>query len=83
MIEENIKYKKRRDVRGKGKWNLNTPDYHVDGPDKDTIIELQNGGLDDVESFNCSMYNFGEMDDLPNSDRDMIATNQTCREYRH
>lgn len=82
MIVENIKNEKIKNVRGKGHWSENTPDYHIDGLADDTIIELQNGGLDDIEEFNCSMYNFGDMDDLPDSDREMIAGNQTCKEYR-
>lgn len=82
MIETNIKHKKIKKIRNRGSWNQNTPDYHITGLEQNTLIALQNGGLDDMEEFNCSMYNFAEMDDLPNSDRSMIASNQTCREYR-
>lgn len=82
MIEENLKNEKVKKIYAKGKWWDNFPDYHVDGIGEDTLVELQNGGLDDVEEFNCSMYNFGDMDDLPDSDREMIASNQTCKEYR-
>ena len=61
--------------------NSNYPDFHILGLDEDTLIDLQNGGLDDIESFNCSMYDYGQMDDLPDSDKAMIRSNQTCKEY--
>lgn len=83
MIEEKLKNQKVKNIRGKGNWDRNTPDFHIDGLADDTLIDLQNGGLDDIDTFNCDMYNFGDMDDLPGSDRAMIAPNQTCREYRH
>lgn len=83
MLTENLKHKKIKDVRNNHRWAERTPDFHVDGLEEATLVELMNGGLDDVQSFNCSMYNFGDMDDLPDSDRDMIADAQTCKEYRH
>ena len=61
----------------------NYPDFHVLGLDEDILIDLQNGGLDDVNEFNCDMYYFGSMDDLPNSDKAMIAKNRICKEYRN
>lgn len=62
--------------------NKNYPDFHVLGIDDDTLIDLKNGGLDDIEEFNCSMYNFGDMDDLPDSDKQMISSDKICKEYR-
>lgn len=56
--------------------------FHVLGLEEDTLIDLQNGILDDIEEFNCSMYNFGDMDDLPDSDRAMIESNKTCKDYQ-
>ena len=32
--------------------------------------------------FLSSMYNFGDMDDLPDSDKAMIPSNFVCKEYR-
>lgn len=82
MLTEKLNNIKTKNVPNSKLLDKDYPDFHVDGIDSDTIIELQNGGLDDIEEFNCSMYNYGDMDDLPNSDRDMIPNNQTCREYR-
>ncbi|MBQ8870833.1 MAG: hypothetical protein IJ019_05605 [Alphaproteobacteria bacterium] len=65
------------------KKSKNYPDFHILGIDDDTIIDLQNGGLDDIESFNCSMYNFGDMDDLPDSDKQMISSDKICKEYKN
>ena len=70
-----MKYKM---LRGRKKY----PDFHIVGLEEDTLIDLQNGGLDDIEEFNCSMYNFGNMDDLPDSDKAMIPSNRICKEYR-
>lgn len=64
------------------KKNKNYPDYHIVGIEDDAIIDLQNGGLDDIAEFNCDMYNFGDMDDLPDSDKAMIPSNFVCKEYR-
>ena len=72
MKHKNIK--KRRGIYQSG--------FHVLGLDDVKIIDLQNGGLDDVNEFNCDMYNFGEMDDLPDSDRAMIGREKRCKEYR-
>lgn len=83
MIAEEPKNVKIKKVHGKNRPQPDFPNYHISGLEDDTLIELQNGGLDDIEEFNCSMYNFGDMEDLPDSDRAMIAHNQTCREYRH
>lgn len=83
MIEKNLKKQKVKKIHERGDWQRNTPDFHIVGIEKDTLVELQNGGLDDIDSFNCDMYNFGDMDNLPDSDRAMISKNQTCREYRH
>ena len=58
------------------------PDFHVLGINDDTLIDLQNGGLDDVDEFNCSMYNFGDIDDLPDSDKIMISSDKICKEYK-
>ncbi len=57
------------------------PDFHVLGLEDIKIIDLQNGGLDDIEEFNCSMYNYGEMDNLPDSDKAMISGENTCKDY--
>ena len=64
------------------KKNKNYPDYHIAGIEDDMLIDLKNGSLDDVEEFNCDMYNLGDMDDLPDSDKAMIPSNQVCKEYR-
>lgn len=65
------------------KKNRNYPNFHITNVDSDILIDLQNGGLDDVEEFNCSMYNFGDMDDLPDSDKLMIRSDKICKEYRN
>lgn len=62
--------------------NIRYPDFHI-LPENESLIDLQNGGLDDIEEFNCSMYNFGDMDDLPDSDKAMIPSNLTCKEYKN
>lgn len=82
MLTKKLKNIKVKNIRKTNQTDKDYPDFHVDGIDSDTLIELQNGGLDDREEFNCSMYNFGDMEDLPDSDRDMIPNSQTCREYR-
>ena len=64
------------------KKNNNYPDYHILGLEDDILIDLKNGSLDDVEEFNCDMYNFGDMDDLPDSDKRMISNRFICKEYR-
>ncbi len=63
--------------------NKNYPDFHILGIDDDTLINLQNGGLDDIEEFNCNMYNFGSIEDLPDSDKAMIPDNYICKEYKN
>lgn len=68
-MKQNKQYKKKR--------------FQVLGLEEDTLIDLQNGGLDDIEEFNCSMYDFGDMEDLPDSDRAMIENNKICKEYRN
>lgn len=60
----------------------NYHDFHVLGIDDVEIIDMKNGSLDDIGEFNCNMYNFGDMDDLPDSDKAMIASNKICKEYR-
>jgi len=82
MITENLKTERIKNIKGKRWPEGNTPDFHIDSLEDDTIIDLQNGGLDDIEEFNCSMYNFGDMENLPESDRRMIASDQTCREFQ-
>ena len=82
MITEDIKNKKIHNIRCKKILDRPLPDFHISGLSDDTIIDIKNGGLDDAEEFNCSMYNFGEMDNLPDSDRAMIPGNRTCKEYR-
>lgn len=72
MKKNNFKVKKR----------LNVPNFHVSSLEDDTLIDLQNGGLDDESEFNCDMYDFGQMDDLPDSDRQMIHFAKRCREYQ-
>lgn len=62
--------------------NIRYPDFHILAEDE-SLIDLQNGGLDDIEEFNCSMYNFGDMDDLPDSDKAMIPSKFTCKEYKN
>jgi len=58
-----------------------SPDFHISGFKEDELIKVQNGGLDDVSSVNCDMYNFGNMENLPDSDRMMIPKDQTCKDY--
>jgi hypothetical protein len=77
MLVENVKDKKIKKIRSKGTWKENTPDFHINGPTEDPLIDLQNGGLDHINAFNCSMHNFGEFEDLPESDRAMIRSDQT------
>ena len=60
----------------------NYPNFHISGLDDNNIIDLQNGGLDDIEEFNCSMHNFGETDNLPDSDKAMISGKNMCKYYR-
>jgi len=57
------------------------PDFHIIGFQDDKLIKVQTGGLDDTNSVNCDMYNLGNMEDLPESDRAMIAQDQTCKDY--
>lgn len=82
MLTENLQNEKIKNIKAKGNWEKNTPNYHVGGVEQNTLIDLQNGGLDDIQSFNCDMYNFGDMEDLPDSDRDMISSIETCKEYQ-
>lgn len=82
MLEKQPQPEKKKTFRAQKHWNRNTPDFHVNGLTQDTLVDLNNGGLDDIQSFNCDMYNFGDMEDLPESDRDMISSNESCKEYR-
>ncbi|MBR2299522.1 MAG: hypothetical protein IJ870_02990 [Alphaproteobacteria bacterium] len=59
----------------------NSPDFHITGIEEDRLIAVQDGGLDNRQSVNCDMYNFGNMENLPDSDRAMISNNQTCKEH--
>lgn len=65
------------------KRSKNYPNYHIVGIENDTLIDLKNGSLDDIEEFNCDMYNFGDMEDLPDSDRAMISSDKICKEYNN
>ena len=69
---------KNRKIRQK----QNSPDFHISGFAQDELITIQNGGLDNIGAINCDMYNFGYMEDLPDSDRAMIPFNQTCNDYK-
>ncbi len=52
-------------------------DFHVKTIDDETLI-TPNSGLDDEEEFICNMHNFGDSEDLPNSDRAMMTSRQRC-----
>ena len=82
MLTQQPKFEKKKNIRAEQSGPRNTPDFHIDGLSQDTLIDLQNGGLDDEQTFNCDMYNLGDMDNLPDSDKSMISHNQSCREYR-
>lgn len=82
MLKEQPYPEKKKKIHAKGHWNRRTPDYHINSLAQDTLLDLQNGGLDDIQSFNCDMYNFGDMENLPESDRNMISSNESCKEYR-
>ena len=82
MLTEQPEFEKKKNFHAQNRHPRNTPDFHIDGLSQDTLIDLQNGGLDDVETFNCDMYNIGDMDNLPESDQKMISKNQSCKEYR-
>ena len=82
MLTQQPEFEKKQNFRAKNRNPKNTPDFHVDGLSQDTFVDLKNGGLDDEQTFNCDMYNFGDMDNLPESDKNMISQNQSCKEYR-
>jgi len=51
-------------------------DFHVKGIEQERLIRSRSG--DDHEEFVCNMHNFGDSDNLPDSDRDMISASQKC-----
>lgn len=51
-------------------------DFHIRGIGEELLINPLNG--DDEDEFVCNMHNFGDSDDLPNSDRAMISPSQKC-----
>lgn len=51
--------------------------FHINREDKDVIY--QSDILDDEEEFLCNMHNYGDSDDLPDSDRAMILPSEKCR----
>ena len=63
------------------KTTKNAPDFHITDFEDDRLIKPQTGGLDIISSVNCDMYDFGQMEDLPDSDRAMISSSQRCKEY--
>lgn len=82
MIEQPLKSKKIKQTYFRPQRPRNYPNFHVEGISDDHLISIQNGGLDDANEFNCDMYNFGEMEDLPDSDRQMIPKSRQCRDYQ-
>lgn len=52
-------------------------DFHIRTVEEEMLISSHEG-LDDEEEFVCDMHNFGDSDDLPNSDRAMMTSRQRC-----
>ena len=71
MIEENVEPKKVKDFSYQDFSEEDQKDFFVRGLDDDNMVIPPLAGLDD--SFHEDMFNFGDAEDLPDSDRETIC----------
>lgn len=52
-------------------------DFHIKTIDEEKIVN-KNKGWEDDDEFNCELYDIGDNDDLPDSDRQMNKKYRKC-----